>query len=109
PGYSSRFSLYPRCPYCTRRKTKTGSVARMSAAISRIQQARVPDFAALIRATSRLSVSLAHPRLDLGHAADPAVVVFGLLPHVIEHLRMRQDHKRLLLDALQRILRHLFR
>ena len=41
--------------------------------------------------------------------ADPAVVILGLLAHVAEHLRVRQDHKCLLLDAGEHVLRHLFR
>src|SRR3954447_8161815 len=56
-----------------------------------------------------LPVALPHPCLDLRHAADPAVVILGLLPHVVEHLRMRQDDKSFLLDPLQRILRDAFR
>src|SRR5258705_9679651 len=44
-----------------------------------------------------------HPGLDLRHAGDPAVVVFRLLAHVAQHLRMRQDDKSLLLDASQGI------
>src|SRR3954466_7421747 len=50
-----------------------------------------------------------HPRLDLGHAAEPAVVVLGLLAHVAEHLGMRQDQEALLGKALQHVLRNLLR
>ena len=32
---------------------------------------------------------LPHPGLDLGHAADPAVVVLDLVAHVTRDLRMR--------------------
>src|SRR3984893_12506133 len=45
-----------------------------------------------------LPVGFAHPGLDLRHAGDPAIVIFSLLAHVAEHLRVRQDHKSLLLD-----------
>src|SRR5580698_907772 len=47
--------------------------------------------------------------LDLGHARNPAVVIVGLTAHVVEHLRVRQNQKRLTLDAFERILRHLRR
>src|SRR5438067_650926 len=40
-----------------------------------------------------------HLRLDLGHAADPAVVILGLLAHVTKYLRVRQDQERLLRES----------
>src|SRR5260370_213477 len=58
---------------------------------------------------SLLPVSFAHLRLDLRHPGNPAIVIFGLLAHVAQDLRMRQNDKCFLLDSRQGILRHLFR
>ncbi len=38
-----------------------------------------------------LPVSFPHLRLDLRHPCDPAIVILGLLAHVAEHLRVRQN------------------
>src|SRR5260370_25503875 len=56
-----------------------------------------------------LPVSFPHLRLDFRHAGDPAIIIFGLFAHVAQHLRMRQDDKRFLLDSLQGIVRDLLR
>src|ERR1700690_923590 len=42
---------------------------------------------------SLLPVLLPHLGLDLRHAGYPAIIILGLLAHVAEHLRMRQDQK----------------
>src|SRR6478609_7193011 len=60
-------------------------------------------------AASRLPVTFPHLGLDLRHARDPAVVILGLLAHVAEHLRVRQDQEGFLLDAGQCILCYLLR
>src|SRR5258706_1308645 len=60
-------------------------------------------------APSPLAMRFPHLRLDLRNAADPAIVILGLLAHVVDYLQMRQDQKRFLLDALERVLRDLKR
>src|SRR4051794_184400 len=79
-----RSSWIRRCRCCTGRSIET-QVARMERT-----QSRLPIL---------LPELVPHPGLDLGHAADPAVVILGLLAHVAEHLGVRQDQKRLLLEA----------
>src|SRR3954447_24615127 len=69
-----------------------------------------PDYASLHPGYEPLRPKfVAHPGLDLGHAADPAVVVLGLFAHVAEHLRVRQDQERLLLEAGEHIFGDLLR
>src|SRR5882757_6351423 len=60
-------------------------------------------------APSPLAMRFPHLRLDLRHAADPAIVILGLLAHVVDYLRMRQDQERFLFDAFQRIVGNLLR
>src|SRR5436309_10032870 len=107
-----RRSWNPRCRCCTRRKSNfvmAGLVPAIHVFFPALSKAMDAGDKPGHDAYLSFPVTLAHPGLDPGHAADPAVVVVGFLPHVIEHLRMRQDHERLLLDALQRVLRHLLR
>src|SRR5260221_8974162 len=56
-----------------------------------------------------LRVSFAHLGLDLRHARYPAIVILGLLAHVAEHLRVRQDDECFMLEAGEHILCHLLR
>jgi hypothetical protein len=57
----------------------------------------------------RLPETFPHPGLDLRHACDPAIIILGLLAHIAQDLRVRQNHKSFLLDSGQRVVGDLLR
>src|ERR1700752_977375 len=83
-------------------RSREAASRRMAAGLMVRDALRAPHHEGLL-----LPVGLAHLRLDLGHARYPAVVILGLLAHVAEHLRMRQDHEGFLLEAREHVPGHL--